>query len=51
MLQSKRDKDRMCTLSQFTFQSDELVCHPQKAEDGDWTIHTADKKYKVANSE
>ena len=45
MLQSVEGKT--CALSQLIFQSDELVCHPQTADDCDWRIFTADDKYKV----
>jgi len=51
MLQSKESKGRMSALRQLTFQSDELVCHPQNAKDGNWTIHTADKKFKVTQND
>ena len=37
----------MCALSPLFFQSDELVCHPQKADDCDWRIFAANDKYKV----
>ena len=37
----------MCSLNRLTFQSDELVFHPQSAEDNGWNVFAADKKYKV----
>ncbi|XP_065887373.1 uncharacterized protein [Dysidea avara] len=52
MLQSKEGKEgNMCYLTQLTFQSDELVFHPQTSEDGGWRAFTADKKYKIRKSE
>ena len=42
----------MSGLTQLTFQSDELVYHPQKnAKDANWTIYTADEKYKVIQND
>ena len=46
MISSSEGGD-MCSLTQLTIQSDELVCHPQTAEDCGWKIFAADKKYKV----
>ena len=45
MMQSM--EGRKHALSHLIFQSDELVCHPQKADDCDWTMFAADGKYKV----
>ena len=45
MMQSK--EGNMCVLSELIFQSDELVCHPQKADDCGWSMHAADNKYQV----
>ena len=47
MVQSTLQEGKTCVLSQLTFQSDELVCHPQKAEDCGWLMHAADNKYQV----
>ena len=40
----------MYSLNQLAFQSDELVFHPQSAEDNGWNAFAADKKYKVCTS-
>jgi len=48
MLQTKAGKEgTICSLKQLTFQSDELVFHPQSAEDSGWNAFAADKKFKV----
>ena len=45
MMQSKKGKT--CVLTELTFQSDELVCHPQTAKDCGWAMHVAGDKYQV----
>jgi len=48
MLQTRTGKEgNLCFLDQLTFQSDELVFHPQSAEDNGWSAFAADKKVKV----
>ncbi|XP_065888721.1 uncharacterized protein [Dysidea avara] len=44
-------KGNICSLIELTFQSDELVFHPQSADDGGWRAFVADKKYKIGKSE
>ncbi|XP_065887502.1 uncharacterized protein [Dysidea avara] len=52
MLQTREGKGgNMCSLNRLTFQSDELVFHPQSAEDNGWNVFAADKKYKIRKSE
>ena len=48
MQQTKEGKEgTLFSLYQLTFQSDELVLHPQKAEDCGWNAFAADNKYEV----
>ena len=51
MQQTKEGKEgTLFSLNQLTFQSDELVFHPQTAEDCGWNAFAADNKYKVIKS-
>lgn len=47
ILQQFKEGHILCTLCKLKFQSDELVFHPQTAEDCNWKTFTADQKYKV----